>query len=139
VEKALISDGVPVESSANMAEDILKEVAGVLKDPIISRLMPKDTPVLKSEWAIEDSEGEHRIRSGILDLVVFDGTSWWIIDFKTSRPPDENPETFAEGQRDLYRPQLEAYRSMLGKARSVREENIRTGIYLTAIKKWCEI
>jgi ATP-dependent exoDNAse (exonuclease V) beta subunit len=139
VEKALISESVPVESSANMAEDILKEVAGVLKDPIISRLLAKDTPVLKSEWAIEDSESEHRIRSGILDLVVFDGTSWWIIDFKTSRPPDENPETFAEGQRELYRPQLEAYRSILGKAKSVREENIRAGIYLTAIKKWCEI
>lgn len=139
VEKALISEGVPVESSSDMADDILKEVAGVLRDPMISRFLLEDTPVLRSEWAIEDSEDGQGIRSGILDLVVFDGTSWWIIDFKTSRPSDENLETFAQRQKDLYRPQLEAYRSMLGRARGVREEKIRAGIYLTAIKKWCEI
>ncbi|MCX5835129.1 MAG: PD-(D/E)XK nuclease family protein, partial [Deltaproteobacteria bacterium] len=118
---------------------ILGEVSGVLQDPFISRLLVKETPVLRSEWAVEDRAGERRVRSGILDLVAFDGTSWWIIDFKTSRPPDGNLEAFADIQMALYRPQLEAYRAMLGKAEGVREENIQAGIYLTAIKKWFEI
>jgi ATP-dependent exoDNAse (exonuclease V) beta subunit len=139
VEKALIREGVPVESAASLAKDVLEEVAGVLEDPFISRLLLADEPVLRSEWAIEDSAGERRIRSGILDCAVFDGTSWWIIDFKTSRPPDENLEAFTRGQMDLYRSQIKAYRAMLCKVQGVREEHIRAGIYLTAIRKWFEI
>ena len=139
IEKALTREGVSNESASSLAQDILGEVSGVLQDPFIRRLLVKKTPVLRSEWAVEDSAGERRIRSGILDLVAFDGTSWWIIDFKTSRPPDGNLEAFVDGQMALYRPQIEAYRAMLGKAEGVREENIKAGIYLTAMKKWFEI
>jgi ATP-dependent helicase/nuclease subunit A len=139
IEKALIREGVTGESASGLGEDILGEVSGVLQDPFISRLLVKETPVRRSEWAVEDSAGDRRIRSGILDLVAFDGTSWWIIDFKTSRPPDGNLEDFVNGQMVLYRPQLEAYRAMLRKVEGVREENIKAGIYLTAIKKWIEM
>jgi len=139
IERALTREGVAGESASSLAEDILGEVSSVLQDPLLNRLLVKETPVLRSEWAVEDSAGDRRIRSGILDLVAFDGTSWWIIDFKTSRPPDGNLEEFVNGQMALYQPQLEAYRAMLGKAEGVREENIKAGIYLTAIKKWIEM
>ena len=139
IEKALTREGVADESVSSLAEDILAEVSGVLQDPFIGRLLVQETPVLRSEWAVEDSAGDRRIRSGILDLVAYDGTSWWIIDFKTSRPPDGNLEDFVNSQMALYRPQLEAYRTMLRNAEGVREQNIRAGIYLTAVKKWFEM
>lgn len=138
IEKALAREGVAGEWATRLAEDIMEEVSGVLQDPLISRLRGKETPVLRSEWAVEDSAGDRRVRSGILDLVAFDGTFWWIIDFKTSRPPDGNLEDFVNGQMALYGPQIDAYRFMLCKAEGVRPENIRAGIYLTALKKWIE-
>lgn len=139
VERTLIREGIAEASAVPLAADILGEVSDVLQDPFISRLLRREVPVLRSEWAVEDSSGERRIRSGVMDLVVFDGSSWWIVDFKTSRPPDEDIKSFVQSQAALYRPQLEAYRAMLGKYEGVREENIRAGIYLTAIGRWVEI
>ncbi len=139
VERTLIREGIAKASAVSLAADILGEVFDVLQDPFISRFLQKEVPVLRSEWAVEDLAGERRIRSGIMDLVAFDGACWWIVDFKTSRPPDGNLESFVQSQAALYRPQLEAYRAMLGKSEGVREENIRAGVYLTAIRRWVEI
>ncbi|HOD36786.1 MAG TPA: UvrD-helicase domain-containing protein [Syntrophales bacterium] len=139
VEKALAREGVAGESVTRLAKEILEEVSAVLQDPIVSRLLKREMPVLRSEWAVEDSAADRRIRSGILDLVAYDGAFWWIIDFKTSKPPDGNIEDFVNGQTTLYRPQIEAYRVMLQKVEGVRAENIRAGIYLTALKQWIEM
>ncbi len=140
VAKALCAEGLPADLAARITPEIIKEVVSTLNDPFIAGLIDKTNPVVRSEWAIEDTPKEKCIRSGIVDLAVFDGGDWWIVDFKTSRPAkDESLEEFMSREEKLYRPQLETYRSMLEKMELVGKSIIHAGIYLTALKQWREL
>jgi ATP-dependent exoDNAse (exonuclease V) beta subunit len=140
VVKALCAEGIPADIAAHMAPEIIKEAASTLNDPFIARLTDKTNPIIKSEWAIEDTPREKNIRSGIVDLAVFDENDWWIVDFKTSRPVKNEPvEEFISREEKLYRPQLEVYRSMLKNVEPVSKSTIHIGIYLTALNEWREL
>ena len=140
VVKALCTEGLSADIAAYMAPEIIEEIASTLNDPFIVRLTDITNPVIRSEWAIEDTPNEKHIRSGIIDLAVFNGSNWWIVDFKTSRPiKDESLGEFISREEERYRPQLEAYRSMIEKVESVSKSKIHIGIYLTALKQWCKL
>ena len=140
IVKALYTEGLPVDLAAYMAPEIMKEVTSTLSDPFITRLIDKSNPIVRSEWAIEDRPKNRHIRSGIIDLAVFDGSDWWIVDFKTSRPAKiDSVEEFISREEELYMPQLEAYRSMLENVESVSKSIIHIGIYLTALQQWLEL
>ena len=58
------------------------------------------------------------MRRGKIDRLVFDGESWWILDYKSSRPePPADWEKFIAQETEKYRPQLLAYREMTAKAK----------------------
>jgi ATP-dependent exoDNAse (exonuclease V) beta subunit len=138
VASTLYAGGVPKDLSKEATAGILEEVEKALSDPFIARLM--ESPETKSEWEIEDMPGEKRVRSGIIDLAALDGDTWWICDFKTSKPEDGQPvEEFISREKKLYRPQLEAYREMLARLKDIPESRIRAGIYLTALLRWEEL
>jgi hypothetical protein len=140
VVTALCAEGLPEDVAARVTPEIIEEVDSTLKNPFIAGLIDKSNPVIRSEWTIEGTSKERHIRSGIIDLAVFDGNNWWIVDFKTSRPAKgESFEKFISREEELYRPQLEAYRSMLEKVESVGNSSIHMGIYLTALKQWREL
>ncbi|MBW2631242.1 MAG: UvrD-helicase domain-containing protein [Deltaproteobacteria bacterium] len=138
VASALYAGGAPKDLSKETAAGILEEAGKTLADPFITRLL--ESPETKSEWEIEDMPGEKRVRSGIIDLAALDGDTWWICDFKTSRPEDGQPvEEFIAHEKELYRPQLETYHEMLANLKNVPKSQIRTGIYLTALQRWEEL
>ncbi len=140
VVKALCVEGMASDLAARITPGIIEEIDSTLNDPFIAGLIDKSNPVVRSEWAVEDISKEKHIRSGIIDLAVFDGNKWWIVDFKTSRPAKDEPfEEFISREGELYRPQLEAYRSILKKVESVDKSSIHTGIYLTALNQWREL
>jgi len=138
VASALYAGGAPKDLSKETVAGILEEAGKTLADPFITRLL--ESPETKSEWEIEDMPGEKRVRSGIIDLAALDGDTWWICDFKTSRPEDGQPvEEFIAHEKELYRPQLETYHEMLANLKNVPKSQIRTGIYLTALQRWEEL
>ncbi|MBW2558837.1 MAG: UvrD-helicase domain-containing protein [Deltaproteobacteria bacterium] len=138
VARVLETGGVRQARADGAASGILEEAEKTLADPFITRLMK--SPETKSEWEIEDTPAEARVRSGIIDLAAIDGDTWWICDFKTSRPEDGQPmEEFISHERELYRPQLEAYRKMLAHLKDIPVSQIRAGIYLTALLRWEEL
>ncbi len=94
-----------------------------------------------SEWALEDQPAPGSIRRGRLDLLAFDGTDWWLVDFKTSRPPaGENWEVFLAQEKDKYRPQLLAYREMTARLKGISPpETIRLALYFTACRQAVEV
>ncbi len=140
IAKAIRAEGLSTDAASDMTAEIIKEVASTLGDPFMTGLIDKTNPEVKSEWAIEDAPGEKHIRSGVIDLAVFDGSDWWIVDFKTSRPAENEPvEKFIIREEELYRQQLEAYRSMLKRVKSAGNSIIHTGIYFTALRQWLEI
>lgn len=140
VVTALCAEGSPADVASRITPEIIEEVESTLKNPFIAGLIDKSNPVVRSEWAVEGTSKERYIRSGIIDLVVFDGNDWWIVDFKTSRPAKDEPiEAFMSREEELYRSQLYAYRSMLKKVESVGKSSIHMGIYLTAVQLWREL
>ena len=138
VARALEAEGVIQDRAGKTAPEILKEAEKTLADPFVARLTA--IPGVQNEWEIEDAPGENRVRSGIIDLAAHEGDTWWICDFKTSRPDDGQPlEEFIAHERELYRPQLDAYREMLSRLKDVPEPRIRVGIFLTALLRWEEL
>ncbi|MBW2649274.1 MAG: PD-(D/E)XK nuclease family protein, partial [Deltaproteobacteria bacterium] len=137
VARALEAGGIGQDRADKTAPEILKEAEKTLTDPFVARLTA--ISAIKNEWEIEDTPAEGRVRSGVIDLAALDGDTWWICDFKTSRPEDDQPvEEFVAQEKDLYRPQLEAYKEMLAHLKNVPESKIQTGIYLTALLRWEE-
>jgi len=95
---------------------------------------------VEAEWPLEYLTEGGDIRSGIIDLAVFDGTTWWIVDFKTSCPgAGNNLEDFLQMEEKKYTPQIEHYCSMLNNLINDDSQEIRAGIYLTALPLWREI
>lgn len=140
VAKAICAEGLSPDAAFPMASEIIREVTSTLSDPFIAKLVDKNNPVVKSEWAIEDMPEQKHIRSGVIDLAVFDGNDWWIVDFKTSRPAKEEPfDDFISREAEFFEPQLNAYRSMLESVKSSKTQVIHTGIYFTALKQWIEV
>jgi len=139
VSIALSQRGMPKEHATHLAPEILEEAKTTLSSPFISGLIDRANPVVNAEIAVEDIPGKRRLRSGIIDLLVFDGIYWWICDFKTAKPSvEETIETLITREKESYRSQLNAYASMVAHTKSVEEAHIRRGIYLTALQTWVE-
>jgi ATP-dependent exoDNAse (exonuclease V) beta subunit len=139
VAAALVSFGVPREVAQKLAPEILAEVESCLQDRFLKGLLASASAV--SEWLLEDQPASGVIRRGRLDLLAFDGNEWWLVDFKTSRPPSGgNWEDFLLKEKEKYRPQLLAYREMTAGARGISPpEAIRLALYFTACRKVVEL
>jgi ATP-dependent exoDNAse (exonuclease V) beta subunit len=138
---ALRQEGLNPAKAAALAPELLAELEACRRDPWLARLLdPKRTQGV-SEWLLEDLAAPGNVRRGKLDRLVFDGETWWILDYKTSRPePPEDWEKFIARETEKYRPQLLAYREMAAKAKSLEPpEAMRLGIYFTACQKVVEM
>jgi ATP-dependent helicase/nuclease subunit A len=140
VAMTLVHEGMACEPADKMAGEILKEVGATVSEPFLSGLIRRSHPLVETEWPLEYLTEGGGIRSGIIDLAVFDGTTWWIVDFKTSRPAEgDNLEDFLQMEEKKYTPQIDHYRSMLKNLIHDDSQEIRAGIYLTALPLWREI
>ena len=137
---ALRQEGLDPAKAAALAPELLAELAACRRDPwLTARLDPK-LPQGVSEWLLEDLAAPGNVRRGKLDRLVFDGQSWWILDYKSSRPePPEDWEEFIVRETEKYRPQLLAYREMTAKAKGLAPEEIRLALYFTACRRAVEM
>jgi ATP-dependent helicase/nuclease subunit A len=138
---ALRQGGLALEAAAGLAPEILAELAACQADPFLARLLAPGLPEAKSEWRLEDRPAPDTIRRGQMDRLVFDGATWWLLDYKTSRPADPADwEVFIAQEKEKYRPQLLAYREMAAKAKGIAPpEDIRLVLYFTACHRPVEI
>ena len=89
---------------------IVDEVMGVLETPDFAHLFgPDSVAEVAVTGAIADADGTHRIISGQIDRLVVSPDSVSIIDYKSNRPPPENPEDVAP----VYLRQMAAYRHIV--------------------------
>ncbi|MBU4447291.1 MAG: UvrD-helicase domain-containing protein, partial [Proteobacteria bacterium] len=138
---ALRQEGLTAPAAASLAAEIQAELAACQADPFLTALLAPDMPWAASEWLLEDQPHPGAIRRGVIDHLSFDGTNWWLLDYKTSRPAaGEDWEAFIAQETAKYRPQLLAYRQMAAKAKGIEPpEAIRLGIYFTACRKVVEM
>jgi ATP-dependent helicase/nuclease subunit A len=137
---ALRQEGLDPAKAAALAPELLAELAACRRDPWLAPLLDPKRAQGVSEWLLEDLAAPGNVRRGKIDRLVFDGESWWILDYKSSRPePPEDWENFIVRETAKYRPQLLAYREMTAKAKGVRPEEIRLAIYFTACRRAVEM
>jgi ATP-dependent exoDNAse (exonuclease V) beta subunit len=137
---ALLSEGVPEPEAKVLAGEIIKEVQLCLQEDFFSWLLKQDHPHSYSEWSLEDLPARDKIRSGTVDRLVFDGSNWWVVDYKTSRPlSGDTVESFIERESHLYRPQLHAYGEMVANYFKVDISAVRTVLYFTGLQRKVEL
>ena len=136
---ALAGFGVDREKARELAPEILAEVAACLTDPFLAPLLHPDAA--ESEWGLEDQPAPGIIRRGRVDLLAFDGKIWWLVDFKTSRPPaGVSWDDFLLKEREKYRPQLIAYREMTVRVKGLATPgDVRLALYFTAGRQAVEL
>ena len=138
VAAALVDLGVPREMSRSLAPEIVAEVGACLQDPFLKNVLGSGLAVC--ELLLEDRPAAEVIRRGILDLLAFDGRDWWLVDFKTSRPPaGGNWDDFLVQEKEKYQAQLLAYREMVAAARGLSPQAICLALYFTAGPKALEL
>ncbi len=117
---ALRQAGLPAAAAAALAPEIQAELAACQEDPFLTSLLAPEIPWAASEWLLEDQPQPGAIRRGVIDHLAFDGSHWWLLDYKSSRPaPGEDWEAFIARETEKYRPQLPAYREMAAKAKGL--------------------
>jgi ATP-dependent helicase/nuclease subunit A len=137
---ALRQEGLPPAAAARLAPEILAELTACRQDPFLARLLAPGQREAHCEWLLEDHSAPDALRRGIMDLLVFDGEAWWLLDYKTSRPKDPGEwEEFIAREQEHYRPQLLAYREMAARARGIAPEDIRLVLYFTACQRPVEV
>jgi len=140
VVAALRQGGLAPAAAAGLAPEILAELTACRQDPFLARLLDLGLPAAVSEWRLEDRPAPDTIRRGKMDRLVFDGATWWLLDYKTSRPAaGEDWDTFITQETERYRPQLLAYREMAARAQGLEPETIRLLLYFTACRKVLEM
>jgi ATP-dependent exoDNAse (exonuclease V) beta subunit len=140
VVAALIIKTVPETVAKPLAEEILQEVRNCLEEEFFSWLLGKNHHQAYCEWSLEDRPATHQIRSATIDRVVFDGDSWWVVDYKTSRPlSGESVDRFIEHEVNRYRPQLLAYREMIANYFKVDPRSVRVVLYFTSLQRKIEL
>jgi ATP-dependent helicase/nuclease subunit A len=138
VAAALVGLGLPRPTSLALAPEILAEVQACLADPFLAGLLSSESA--RSEWLLEDQPAPGAIRRGRLDLLAHDGRAWWLLDFKTSRPPAGVAwEDFLRSEKAAYGPQLAAYREMTAKVRGLSPEALRMALYFTCCQLAVEL
>jgi ATP-dependent helicase/nuclease subunit A len=136
----LISEGVPETEAKPLAREILKEIQLCLQEEFCSWLLKQDHPQSYSEWSLEDRPAADKIRTGTVDRIVYDGSNWWVADYKTSRPLNgERLDSFLERESHLYRPQLHAYGEMVANYFKLDSSSVRTVLYFTALQRQVEV
>ncbi len=140
VAAALINEGVAEMEASDTAEDILQEIQHCLQEEFFIWLISKNHPKAYTEYRLEDRPVANQIRSATVDRVVFDGTIWWVVDYKTSRPlPGESADRFIKREVDRYRSQLLTYRDMVANTFSRNIDSVRPVLYFTALQQKVEL
>ena len=93
-------------------DKLYDEVYTLISQPDTRFIFAKDSSQANTETALAGSvqfEGRHYALTGKIDRLIYHDNAWWIIDYKTNRPP----ATTVEQVPDAYLFQMAAYRSLL--------------------------
>jgi len=135
VTVALCSEGIGPVEAGPLARSILDEVNRCIEEETCAWILDRGHPEAYTEWFIEDSPAAGVVRSGIVDRIIFDGSCWWIIDYKTVRSESDDEEAVIDREAVMYRPQMESYRSMVSRWKGILPERIVLMLYFTAYRK----
>jgi len=114
---------------------VVRAVEGSLADPRGRWILAAHEDA-RCEWALAGVIGGIPV-SAVIDRSFIDGSTRWIIDYKTAEPADgETLPDFLDRQQEHYRPQLEGYAGLL--AALDPDRPVRLGLYFPLLGGWRE-
>ncbi len=114
---------------------VVRAVEGSLADPRGRWILAAHEDA-RCEWALAGVIGSIPV-SAVIDRSFIDGSTRWIIDYKTAEPADgETLADFLDRQQEHYRPQLEGYAGLLAALDPGRP--VRLGLYFPLLGGWRE-
>lgn len=119
-----------VKTNNNFAKDVLEEAKKVwnLKEFIEVR----EEGEIVTEFPLEMNENRSLI-VGRIDLLIKKLDGFIAIDYKTSKPDNDNLEMWIEREIDKYKPQMEIYKKMVSNFEKIEEDKIQFYILFTSI------
>jgi ATP-dependent exoDNAse (exonuclease V) beta subunit len=130
---ALEGEGIPFKEAEEMAPQVLEEALQAWEAPDFLSLR-KSAKEVHVEWAVEDFDGRRTVRVGRFDMLLKMEDRWVLLDYKTGRP-EQDLSAWLQGQKEHYRPQLDAYAEMVARGLNVPEEKIQWAILFTALPR----
>jgi ATP-dependent helicase/nuclease subunit A len=128
----LRTNGLPRAEAEPQSAEVVRALTAVLKDPtgcwILGARAGARSEISWSAWAAIEGDCE-TVRSLRGDRIFRAGatpgsteeTHLWIVDYKTATHGTSGLDTFLEGEKSKYQPQLEAYAAVM---RKVQGENL---------------
>ena len=137
---ALRQAGLDPETAKKLAPELLAELEACRRDPWLMRLLDPELPGAVSEWLLEDLAAPDTLRRGQIDRLAFDGESWWLLDYKTSRPekPEDWESLYRPGSREVPAP-TPGLPGDGGQGQGAAPEEIRLALYFTACRRAVEV
>ncbi len=136
IRDTLVHMGCTEKEAGEMSVSVRSEVESCLVDPWLERLYSTPVDSRYVEWPVECLHSGRTVYSGVVDLVVFEGGKWRLVDFKTSAPAGScDIDVFCRGEVEKYRPQVLAYREMWCKMKKSDTADVNAYLYWTALRR----
>ncbi len=127
----LQSLGVQKTHLNEATSDTVTIIHKIIHDPNIIWMLGEH-PIKKTEYPVtlKTHQGYQALA---IDLLIHDGTTGWVIDYKTSQPKTESIEEFIETEKQRYQKTMNLYRKA---AQQLHPGPIKTALYFPLIGAW---
>ncbi len=133
--RELAAMGVPKTEQASAVAKIRRLVISLASDTARHWLFSNTHTERKTEYEIS-CIAAGGVKHYILDLLIVDGESTWIVDYKTSEPaPDQDQQDFVVQAMQTYRDIMFHYKTVIEK---MGYANVRLALYFPMISTWTE-
>ncbi len=131
----LMSAGLAAVDLESALEKIQVSLTNLVEDKDRHWIFSNDHPQRYCEFeiSVNSSEGVNHF---IVDLLLYDGETTWIIDYKTGQPKSgESIESFMATEKSRYRKVMYQYRFAIEK---LGYNNIKLALYFPMLGRWLE-
>lgn len=132
----LMNLGVNKNAIPNALNSLLSIVEKIQMDTTIRWMIEGTHDQLLSEFPVRSAviQSEDDIRENVIDLVVVNNDTTWLIDFKTSAPlANETEERFVQKEKQQYIDAMGRYTQLLT---LLGYKNIVAGLYFPSVSRW---
>lgn len=127
--------GVPNSCLAQATEKVIATLEAISTDRSVHWLFATTYPQRKTEYPVTLASRKGAEQC-IIDLLIFDGESTWIVDYKTSRPRgQQHKDQFIEQELTAYRDIMYRYHQAIA---CMGYKNIRLALYFPMIGCFAE-
>lgn len=126
---------IPISQIDEALSKISVTINKIVDDKSVHWIFSNALPIRKSEFSLS-VPAKSGFSQLVVDLLIFDGTDTWIVDYKTSQPEEgETLDEFLRKELCIYRDIMFKYRKAI---KNLGYKNIRLALYFPMANSWSE-